>query len=375
MAAFLEAVIALTDEKLLVTVHGLAGDERRATAQLIAALSELDKRKLFLGQGCSSLFTYCTEVLRLSEDAAYNRSVVARAARTFPAILDRLADGDVTLTAMRLLIPAMTVANADRLLTAARHKSKRQVEELMAGFRPKPDLPIVIRKLTARRPTGGEKSAVAESAEAPLWDGCVLESPSPAAPARRAVVAPLAPERYAVQFTAARETYEKLERARDLLRHVIPSGDVAAVFDRALDALLEHLGKNKLATTTRPYRRAPAPAARHIPAAVRRQVWKRDQGRCAFVGAAGRCSERGFLELHHVMPYAEGGSATVGNIELRCRAHNAFEAEQYFGSFVLRERGPAYRRSGTARRAARQLCQARGDGATSKGIPPSPIPR
>jgi hypothetical protein len=101
--------------------------------------------------------------------------------------------------------------------------------------------------------------------------------------------------------------------------------------------------KRKLAAAVRPRRDAAAPrGTRHIPARVRREVWKRDAGRCAFVGSAGRCTERGFLELHHVQPFAEGGPATLENIELRCRAHNAYESAHYFGSFVLRESVPPY---------------------------------
>jgi hypothetical protein len=76
--------------------------------------------------------------------------------------------------------------------------------------------------------------------------------------------------------------------------------------------------------------------------AVRREVWRRDGGRCAFLGATGRCTERGFLELHHVVPFAAGGNATASNIELRCRAHNAYEAEQFFGSCTLREQPASY---------------------------------
>ena len=158
-----------------------------------------------------------------------------------------------------------------------------------------------------------------------------------------AVATPLAPERFKIQFTASREAYEKLLRAQALLRHVIPNGDLAVVFERALDVLLADLERKKLAATSR--RRSTREAAsgsRHIPAAVRREVWRRDGARCGFVGAAGRCAERGFLELHHVVPFARGGEATVGNIELRCRAHNAYEAAQAFGSFVVRERQPAY---------------------------------
>ena len=73
---------------------------------------------------------------------------------------------------------------------------------------------------------------------------------------------------------------------------------------------------------------------------MRREVWKRDGGQCAFVGTEGRCSERGFLEFHHVEPYAVGGPAVVDNVALRCRAHNVYEAERYFGDrfpLLLRE--------------------------------------
>jgi 5-methylcytosine-specific restriction endonuclease McrA len=78
---------------------------------------------------------------------------------------------------------------------------------------------------------------------------------------------------------------------------------------------------------------------------VKREVWKRDGGQCAFVGTHGRCTERGFLEFHHIRPFAVGGEATVENVELRCRAHNVHEAEQYFGSrlpLLVREESPAY---------------------------------
>ena len=164
-------------------------------------------------------------------------------------------------------------------------------------------------------------------------------SPAVAAPVPvRPVVAALAPERYKIQFTASRELHEKLRYAQDLLRHVIPSGDVAGVFDRALSALIEQMEKQKCAATSRPREpRASAPGSRHIPAAVRREVWRRDGGRCAFVGARGRCHERGFLEFHHVVPFAAGGAADAGNIELRCRAHNLYEAELFFGAEVVRE--------------------------------------
>jgi len=63
----------LSDNDLLATVKRLARTECRATAALVRSLMELDARRLYLGEGYSSLFTYCTQALHLAEGAAYNR--------------------------------------------------------------------------------------------------------------------------------------------------------------------------------------------------------------------------------------------------------------------------------------------------------------
>jgi len=118
----------LSDRELLAHVHGAVGRERDATVQLIALLMELDARRLYLAEGCASLFAYCTQVLHLSEHAAYHRIEAARAARRFPVILERLADGAVNLTAIGLLAPLLTPQNHREILDAARHKSKRDIE-------------------------------------------------------------------------------------------------------------------------------------------------------------------------------------------------------------------------------------------------------
>jgi len=320
MTINMSSISQLSDHDLLAAVQRLAGDERRATAHLIASLAELDARRLYLGEGCSSLFTYCTQVLHLSEHAAYGRIEAARAARRFSIILDRLAGGEITVTAIGLLAPHLTPDNHHELLDAARHRSKREVEHLIAILRPQPPVPSSARKLPS--PSQRSVPSVAPQPQAAR----LLSEP----PARPAVLSPLAPERYKVQFTVSGETFKKLCRVQDLMRHRAPDGDVAVIFDRALTLLLEHLDSTKLAAAHHPRAsRGTARASRNIPAAVRRQVWARDAGRCAFVGTHGRCTEHGFLEFHHVVPYAAGGKASADNIELRCRAHNQYEADRY----------------------------------------------
>jgi hypothetical protein len=345
----------LSNSQLLTEVKRLAARERRATAELIACLAEVDVRRLYLAEGCASLFTYCTHVLHLSEHAAYGRIEAARAARRFPIILDLLVDGELTLTAVGLLAPHLSAENHGDVLASARHKSKREVEGLVAALRPRPDVPSSVRTLPApQTPSRADSTLVSGASGAGLsavartvrfaseggWaGGAVSEAPESIRPqsktaltGQRAIVAPLAPERFKVQFTVSRETHDKLRRAQDLLRHQIPNGDPAVVFDRALTALLERLERTKVAAAVRPRSTTPSCShTRYIPAAVRRAVWTRDGGRCRFVGSEGRCTETGFLEFHHVVPFAEGGATSVDNLEIRCRAHNAFEAESLFG--------------------------------------------
>jgi 5-methylcytosine-specific restriction endonuclease McrA len=334
-------VAQLSNEQLLAEIKSLAARERSATAALVASLAELDERRLYLGEGYSSLFTYCTQVLHLSEHAAYGRIEAARAARRFGLILELLADGALTLTTIGLLAPHLTAENHANVLESARYKSKREVEHLLAALRPQPAMPSSVRKLPAARASAvpDTRPQAAESVQMePRAKAGIDAVPSP--PKRAAVVAPIAPAQYKVQITVSADTYAKLRRAQDLLRHTIPNGDPAVIFERALTLLLTNLENTKLAAVTRPQApRAPARRTRHIPAAVRRDVWKRDSGRCAFVGTDGRCKERGFLEFHHVIPYALDGPATPENLQLRCRAHNAYESEQYFGSMWVRERG------------------------------------
>jgi hypothetical protein len=358
----LDAAATLSDAELLSTVKRLAANERHATVQLVAHLAEVDARRLYLGEGCSSLFTYCTQVLHLSEHAAYARIEAARAARRFPALLDAVARGALHLTAVTLIGPHLTADNVDRVIASAAHKTKREVEELVAALRPQPPVPACVRKLpqiarvaAARHADDGQRDLPAGKRETPGQCADAVRATTPTAdtqtpvqPASPATVRPLAPERYLVKFTASRATHEKLREAQALLRHQVPSGDVAEVFDRALTLLLAELRRTRHAATSRPRSGHRASnTGRYVAASVKREVWARDGGQCAFVGTAGRCTERGFLEYHHVIPFADGGKTDASNLQLRCRVHNGFEAERWSGlseADVVREIEPLYGR-------------------------------
>ncbi len=272
----------LSDTALLQEADRLAATEREATATLIAALREVDARRLYLAEGYSCMFFYCTRRLSLSEQAAYRRIEVARVSRAVPEVLDALQAGALNLTTSLLIAPHLTRDNQRELIAGASFKSKRDVE----------------RFISERFGRPGEAAG------------------------------------YKIQFTADQDTYDKLTQAQALMRHENPFGLIGPIVNKALTLLIADIERRRLGLVGRPRpgARATASGSRHIPAAVRRHVWRRDDGQCAFRGPGGRCGERGFLEFHHVRPFAEGGPPTADSIELRCRAHNAYEADIAFGA-------------------------------------------
>jgi hypothetical protein len=313
----------LSDAALVAGLKSSLARERTETATIVAHLAELDTRDVCLREGYPSLFVYCRDALGMSEGEAYNRIEVARAARRFPVVIERLADGSVPLTAVRLLAPHLTPENHHEVLGSARGKTKLEIQEIVARLVPRPDAPASVRRVPASRPEPSPRVA------APL-----LEVTSAPVPVTRAAVTPLSPERYKLQLTISGETLEKMRLAKDTLSHAIPTGDDAAILARAFDALLEKLARQKFAATDKPrVSRGKTTATQDPTTAVKRAVWIRDLGRCRYVAPNGhRCEERRFVEFHHTDPRALGGEASVDLIELRCRRHNDYEGRLYFGS-------------------------------------------
>jgi len=150
-----------------------------------------------------------------------------------------------------------------------------------------------------------------------------------------------------VQFTASAAFHNKLERLRALMSTKVPDGDLAAIIEEAVTEKLERLEARRYAATKKPRKELSktdtSPSSRRIPAAVRRDVWKRDGGRCRYVDDQGRrCTERHRLELHHRHPFALGGGHDPENIRLACRVHNQYLAERDYGTKAMAR----YRRSG-----------------------------
>jgi len=361
------ALHAVPDDELLRRLGELVSQSRRVEADLVAHLGEVDERRLYTRQAFPSMFAYCTEALHFSEAEAYRRITVARAAHRHGVLLAMLRDGRLHLSGITQLAPFLTVDNRDALLERASHRSKRQIERLVAELSPRPDVPSVMRRLPQRpleSASGGPgrerngasavelvpgrvgaSSVPAEAITSPLGAAPAPLASPPAIATRStspsAVVEPLSPARYRVQFTASADLRDKLERLTALMRSEVPDGDFAAVIERAVTEKLERLEAHRFGRTTAPRKTLAETdttrASRHVPAAVRRAVRERDGERCRFVDEAGtRCSERHRLEFHHRHPFGMGGDHSPENVSLLCSQHNRYLAEIDYGKAAIR---------------------------------------
>lgn len=335
-------LVHLSDQDLLRDLSTLVARDRALTAMLLAHLAEVDERRLYVPAGYSSMHAYCVGRLFFSDDAAYNRITAARSARRFPCIFDAVADGRLHVTGVRLVAPYLTPENANELLAAASHRSKPEIESLLAQRFGRPQPPAA--KLVAATQFQTHRIVQAHVPQVdPDQAELVPERVDPSAelvPERVEGSFPPPLEQFRLHVTLGRSTHDKLRYAQALLGHAVPSGDVTQVLDRALDALIGQLEKRKFGATKKPRAQArPFVRKRHIPARTRRAVWERDQGRCTFESDDGhRCGTRRLLEFDHVDPIARGGQATADRIRLRCRAHNQYEAERVFGAEFMRQK-------------------------------------
>jgi 5-methylcytosine-specific restriction endonuclease McrA len=298
---------SIPDDELLRRLAELLGQSRRIEADIVA---EVDDRRLYAREAFPSMFAYCMAVLHLSEAEAYLRISAARASRKHPVLLTMLADGRLHLTAIAKLARHLTCQNRDGLLERATHRSRRQIEKLIAEIAPRPDVPSFMRRLpdSGRRPTA--RLGVPNRGEGPILglrpepilglgpdlalelrpDGVAAPEPGalrdadnhsnrplhrevpavarnaaavPASPSESApsafpvaaspvsptIVQPLSPGRYKVQFMASTEFHDKLEKLRALMGSRVPNADLGTIIEQAVTEKLERLEVRRFAQT------------------------------------------------------------------------------------------------------------------------------
>ena len=175
----------LDDATLLSRLCVLVARDRTTTAKLLWHLAEVDVRGLYRDEGYSSLFEYCVKALHMSEGEASLRIRAARLSRRFPVVLEKVERGELHLSALRALAPVLTDDNHRVLLAAATHKTRREVEKMVADRAPRPDVMSEVRKLPSAKRTRPSQNAETRSlfSTGACAPGATL-SEAPSAPAQ-----------------------------------------------------------------------------------------------------------------------------------------------------------------------------------------------
>ena len=328
-ATALPTLAALSPDQLTGRLCELRRQERHLLVEFLAYLAEMDRRRLYLELGWPSLFAYCVEHLGLTKASAFRRTAAARLLARFPVVADYLSDGRLNLTTLVELRDVLVEDRLDEILGRAAGRTEEQVKELVAALAPRPAPADLFRRL----PAPAAPAITPASSGPEPQDEAPAPTPAVSAPRPTARVEPISADLRVLRVTVGADFARDLEAVRAALSHKVPDGNLAGVLHECLRVTLAATTKRRRgAGRARAEGDAPEAAGRHVPAAVRDAVWRRDAGRCAFVSADGRrCGSTHQLELHHLLPFARGGAATVDGISLR-RAHNLHEARLDFGA-------------------------------------------
>jgi 5-methylcytosine-specific restriction endonuclease McrA len=326
----------LTDDELIASIQGLTGQERRTQVSILRHLQEMDRRDLAVRLGFHSLFDYCLRELRWAEGDTGRRIQVARTSKRFPLLLAMIRRGLLNLSGSALLAPHLSRANYKELVRSARGRRTRDIEAIVATLDPKPEPKERVRFLGVCVPDVpvALPEPPLQASEAAQKD---LAAPQPAP-------APV-PQRVHFSFTADERLLADVERAKDLLKGKYPDPDYEAVFCEGVRMMLERIDPDRRKVRERSPEQAAVgePRSRIPPSWVKRAVWRRDGGHCAFRGEGGRlCRSTAGLQYDHIVPWALGGrSDDPANIRLLCRTHNRLEARRSFGDRLMDEKVPA----------------------------------
>jgi len=143
---------------------------------------------------------------------------------------------------------------------------------------------------------------------------------------------PLTSDLRRLHMTVSKQFLDKLDAARRGQGHAQPGASAEKVIEAALDLLLAQQAKRRAEVKKPQQNPRPAKNPGHVTAAVRREVWSRDEGKCTWLlDSGGICGSTLRLEIDHVVPRGRGGASTVDGCRLLCAAHNQLAARQVYG--------------------------------------------
>jgi len=287
-------------------------------ADLLVALAEFDRQRLWVQLGHSSVFYYLHRDLGLSTGAAHYRKVAAQLIQKFPEVVEPLRAGKLCITSVVQLARVITPENSAEVIPQFFHRSKQEAKAVAVEICPAAVIPR--REVVTEALTELPRAAPFHLGETSL----PLE--------HRDSTEPLTSDLRRLHMTVSKGFIEKLEEARKGQGHAQPGASAEKVLEAALDLLLAQQAKRRGEATKPQQNPRPAKNPGHVPAAVRREVWSRDEGKCQWpVDSGGICGSTLRLEIDHVVPRGRGGTSTADGCRLLCRVHNMLAARQVYG--------------------------------------------
>ena len=322
----------LNNQEIINKVEGLIQKQREGRSELIKHLIEFDKRQLHLALGFSGLFSYLVNKHKFSESSAYRYSQTVKVAKLFPVVIEDLNSGSLSLSNLtkaskKLLSNSLTSSEKVGLLDELKGVAKKEVEKILA--------PKV-------KSTPKEKVQTLILEEPPIENNTRKKTPTPIEKPSKVVLK-------TITFTVKESTYEKLERAKEVLSGKYPKGALTSeVFEEAIELLLEKkCPKRKEKRVKKSIEKVqPKQPNKSIPqkrralsAKIKREVLAKDNYRCSYKTKDGKvCGSKNNLHFDHILPVALGGDNSSENIRLLCRQHNLFEAGRLMGEKFIKEK-------------------------------------
>lgn len=276
------------DSEVETAVREKAFEERKLTLEVIALLEEIDRRKIFLQRGYSSLMDYCVKELKYSESSAYRRIAAMRVVRDVPEVKSSVASGTLNLMNLaqaQTYFRKTKAVKAEKriLLDRLENKSSRETEKIIATL-----APDILPKENLRQVTE---------------------------------------DRSRLSLVIDDKVRANLERLKDLLSHKLPDAGFADVIEHISEMALEKLDPLRKATPAVEIADSAKNGSRYISVHAKTQVWKTSVGQCCFKDpqTGKRCASTRFLEVDHKFPYSKGGSNESTNLQLLCDAHNRWK--------------------------------------------------
>ena len=329
-------------KNILENLNRLVREERRITTEILWHLREVEERKIFVGEGYTSLFSYSVEGLKYSESAAYRRILAMRALRQIPELGAALEDGLLSLATVCLvqkhfsdqaklkkleldsadraqlreqapaIIRAQAIESKKELLNAMIGKSKLECQKMLAALSPQALPQEKVRVVSA---THTEISFIADdrlmAKLKKVKDLSAHKNPNPTYAELIEMMADLTLNKIDPALARSKKTSSSDTRAKQ----TVALAEVGAA----------------TATANRTETHSDSSSRYYIPRPLKRLVWQNAHSQCTKITNGRRCTETRALEIDHIKPFVLDGTTTIENLRLLCRTHNQYRTRETFG--------------------------------------------